>query len=365
MALMSTETTKKNYSYVAVIVALVAFIAALLLGIVRGLIAWGVFTIASVDKLNQAIVVSFAIAVLSIATYAIMEPERVRQLLTGRQARYGSNALVMTIALLFILGLINVLFTNPEFGLNQPHDFTENKNNTLAPETMSPLQALPEKVTATAFFAASDPTSATELLNKIKNNSSGKFEYRFVNPDLDPQAAMNACVTGEGKILLEMGAKSMIVAYASEEEILKGLLRLLNPESSAIYFLTGHAEHDIEQSGDASMTRAVSTLQSKNYSVKPLNLLVDNKIPEDARVIVIAGPKKPLAQDEAKLLKGYLDQGGSLIVMEDPTALTDIGDADDPLSDMLAKDWGIVLNNDIVIDLDSPQPTTAVAAMYD
>ncbi len=86
------------------------------------------------------------------------------------------------------------------------------------------------------------------------------------------------------------------------------------------------AEHDTEQSGDASMTRAVSTLESKNYSVKPLNLLVDNKIPEDARVIVIAGPKKPVSQDEVKLLKDFLDKGGSLIVMEDPTALTDFGE---------------------------------------
>ncbi len=362
---MSNQTTKKNYSSVALIVALVAFIAALLLGIVRGMIAWNVFTVANVDKLNQAIIVSFAIAVLSIATYAIMEPERVRRYLTGRQARYSSNALIMTVALLFILGLLNVLFTNPKFGLNQPHDFTENKTNTLAPETLSALEALPEKVIATAFFAASDPTSATEILNKVRNNSSGKFDYKFINPDLDPQAAMNAGVTGEGKIHLQMGDKSVIVAYASEEEILKGLLRLLNPESSVIYFLTGHAEHDTDQGGDASMTRAVGTLQSKNYSVKTLNLLVDNKIPEDARVIVIAGPKKPLSQDEVELLKDFLDKGGSLIVMEDPTALTDFGEQGDPLAELLSEEWGIAFNNDVVVDLNSANPTIATAAYYD
>jgi ABC-type uncharacterized transport system involved in gliding motility auxiliary subunit len=32
---------------------------------------------------------------------------------------------------------------------------------------------------------------------------------------------------------------------------------------------------------------------------------------------------------------------------------------------MLAQDWGITFNNDIVIDLNSPQPTTAAAAYYD
>ena len=66
------------------------------------------------------------------------------------------------------------------------------------------------------------------------------------------------------------------------------------------------------------MTRAKATLESKNYSVKPLSLLVENKIPEDASVIVIAGPIKPVSENEVKLLKDYLAGGGSLIVMGYP-----------------------------------------------
>ena len=362
---MSSQATKKNYSYVALIVGGVSFIAALLLGVVRGLVALGAFTVANVDQLNQAILVSAGIAILAVATYAILEPERVRRFLTGRQARYGSNALIMIIAFLFILGLVNILYANPRFDLNKTWDITENKTNTLAPETLSALKALPEKVTATAFFAASNPAAATELLNKVRNNSSGKFDYQFVNPDLNPQAAVNAGITGDGKILLQMGNKKAIVAYASEQEIVKGLLQLLNPESSAIYFLTGHGEHDIQQSGDASMTRAVSTLESKNYSVKPLNLLVDNRIPEDASVIVIAGPKKPLSEDEVKLLMEFLDKGGSLIVMEDPTVLTQFGEEGDLLAEQLSKDWGINFDNNVVFDLNSANPTIASAAYYD
>ncbi len=113
------------------------------------------------------------------------------------------------------------------------------------------------------------------------------------------------------------------------------------------------------------MTRAVSTLENKNYSVKPLNLLVDGKIPEDARVIVIAGPTKPVSQEEVKLLKEFTNKGGSLIVMEDPTALTSFGTESDPLAEMLSTDWGIHFDNDVVIDLNSAQPTIATATYYD
>src|ERR1041384_7246921 len=90
----------KNYSFIALIVALIAVIAAILLGITRGLVAMQVFTVAKVDNLNRAILVSLGIVILGLAIYAFLEPDRVRHTLTGRQARYGSNALIMSLAFL-------------------------------------------------------------------------------------------------------------------------------------------------------------------------------------------------------------------------------------------------------------------------
>lgn len=360
---MDSKTQPRNYSFIALIVSLIASVATILLSITRGLVALGVFTVASTDNLNRYILVSAGVVILGLAVYAMLEPERVRRFVTGRQARYGSNALIMILAFTGILIVGNVIaYQNPI----PVSDLTEDDVNTLSPELTTAIQQLPEKVTATGFFSQQMNTqSAEQLLSNIKANSNGKFEYNFINPDLDPQAAIAAGITGDGKILLRMGQEQAIVAFASEDEMLRGFLRLLNPDSSAIYFLTGHGERDAQQSGDTSMTRALSTLETKNYAVKTLNLLVDNEIPADASVIVIAGPVEPISENEVTLLKDFLASGGSLIVMEDPTVLTQFGDAADPLAEMLAQDWGITLNNDIVIDLNSPQPTTAAAAYYD
>ena len=357
------NTTARNYSIIALIFALLACIATFFLAITRGLVSMQVFTGMEAQDVNRYLLISAGLIILGLAAYAIMEPDRVRRFFTGRQARYGSNALVMTIAFVGILIVGNVLaFQNPK----QVLDLTEDNVNTLSPELKTALATLPENVTATGFFSQASSTETTEqLLNNIKANSNGKFDYQFIDPDRDPQAARAAGITGDGKILLQMGDRKEIVAFASETEILKGLLRLLNPGNNVVYFLTGHGERDTAQAGDASMTRAKSTLESKNYTVKPLNLLAENEIPDDATLIVIAGPLQPVSEDEVNLLKEYLANGGSLIVMEDPTALTEFGDASDPLADMLASDWGVTLNNDIVIDLNSPQPTTAAAAYYD
>ena len=359
----NSTARNRSASIIALIFALLACIATVFLAITRGLISMQVFSGLEAQDANRYLIVSAGLIILGLAAYAIMEPDRVRRFFTGRQARYGSNTLIMTIAFLGILIVGNVLaYQNPV----PIADLTEDKVNTLSPEMKNALSTLKEKVTATAFFSqGSNTESAEQLLNNIKANSNGKFDYQFINPDRDPQAALNAGITGDGKILLQIGNRKEIVAFASETEILKGLLRLLNPGKNVIYFLTGHGERDIEQPGEASMTRAKSTLESKNYTVKTLNLLAENQLPDDASLIVIAGPIQPVSDGEVKLLKEYLDKGGSLIVMEDPNALTEFGDASDPLSDMLAQDWGITLNNDIVIDLNSPQPTTAAAAYYD
>ncbi len=364
----SAANTRTAWAPIAALIfTLLACIATFFLGIMRGLRSMELFTGLETEPLNRYLIVAAGLVILGLAAYAIMEPDRIRRLLTGRRARYGSNALIMIIAFLGILVVGNVIAyqlanENPKLTF----DLTEDKSNTLAPELTNALKALPEKVTATAFFSQnSDTASADELLSKIRANSNGKFDYSFVDPVHDPQTAHDAGITGDGKLLLQMGERQEIVAFVSDEEILKGLSRLLNPGNNVVYFLTGHGELSAEQAGDVAMTRAKDTLESKNYTVKTINLASETRVPEDASVVVIAGPAQPVPEDQVKLLKDYLAKGGSLIVMENPSALTQFGDAPDPLAEMLAQEWGITLNNDIVVDLDSPDLTKAVAAFYD
>lgn len=359
---------KKNpsaqYAFIGLILALLGCISTGLIGAAKGMLAAKMFTIENTDGLTLALQISVALLVVGLAAYAIMTPDTVRRFLTGRQARYGSNSLIITLAFVGIIIVVNMLaFQNPEF-LGAPWDLTEDKSNTLAPETLKALETLPGKVIATAFYSASlDSSSADELLLKFKTNSNGKFDYKFVNPDQDPLSAREAGVTGDGKILLTMGNTKEIASFASESELTKTLIRLISPEARVVYFLEGHGEPALESGGQLSFSIAKTTLESKNYTVNSLNLLVTNSIPEDALAIIIAGPLKPLASSEVILLKQYVETGGSLVVMEDPIDVTEFGTAFDPLAKYLTSDWGITLNKDIVIDLVNTQnPLQAVSS---
>ena len=352
-----TQSTKRSYTFIALIFAGLAFISTALFLITKGLLAIGMFSGATSDTLNRGLLISAGLTILALAVYVVLEPEKIRQLITGRQARYGSNAFIMSVAFLGILIVGNVLvFQNPK-----RWDLTEDQSHTLAPETIKALKSLSEPVSAVAFYSTSLPTdTADTLLKNFKSSSNGKFDYKFVNPDTDPVAAKQAGITGDGKVLLVMGTHKEIATSASETELAKALIRLINPKPRAVYFLSGHGEASLE-SGDVSVSTAKTTLESKNYTVNNLNLVADNKIPADALAIVIAGPMKPVSQTEVQLLKKYVDAGGSLIVMENPILFTEFGTSSDPLADYLATDWGMTLDNDVIIDLTSQQPLNAVS----
>lgn len=313
--------------------------------------------------LTTAVQVSLALIVVGLAAFILMDPDRVRIWLGGRQAKYGSNALVLTIAFVGILFVVNYL----AFKNSKRWDLTEDKQFTLAQETINALAGLPETVSAEAYYTSRSPRgTAEDLLEQFKLNGGGKFEYRFIDPEENPIAAEQAGITQDATIILRMGNRTQPVRFVSEQELATGLLRLINAEPSTVYFLTGHGEYSPD-GGDqqgAAYTTARSTLERKNYTVKTLNLLVEHAIPADAKAIVIAGAQFPLTIDEIDLIDEYLAGGGGLVVLSEPRATTKFGDAEDPLAGYLLEKWGIELGEDLVVDLQSNQALAPVAAEY-
>jgi ABC-type uncharacterized transport system involved in gliding motility auxiliary subunit len=327
------------------------------------IIRWGTIGISSVafvvsaglwivqHQWNLYIQISLGLCIIGLALFVALDPGAIREALTGRQARYGSNALILTIAFLGILVVINFLAHN----YPKRWDLTENQANTLAKETVDTLKSLPDTVVAKAFFTsssaiASSKDSAKTLLDKYVYSGGGKFQYQFIDPNKDPVAAQDAGISKDGSIVVYMGTSKQSVATVSEADLTGAMVRLMNPAAHVVYFLTGHGEFPITGGSDQSYTKLTTDLQAKNYKVATLNLIAGPQIPQDASVIVIDGPKKPLTDAEVGMLDAYINKGGSVVAMEDPTIDTQFGDSPDPLANDLAKTYGIVLGNNIVVD---------------
>jgi ABC-type uncharacterized transport system involved in gliding motility auxiliary subunit len=307
--------------------------------------------------------VGLALAVIGVAAGVLLDPDRVRRVLTGRQARYGSNALVISLAFIGILVVVNYLaYANPA-----RTDLTEDQQYSLAPETLLQLSRLPAPVVLKGFYTADMQPSAEEirpLLEEYRLHSGGLLTYEFINPIDNPAAATQYGVAWDGSIVVVVGGASEVVRYPDEQGLTSALLRLANPDPRAVYFLTGHGEHDIEAADDLGYGNLREALVAKNYQVATLNLLVDPRIPEDALAIIIAGPMEPLRESEVELLRSFADSGGALVVLEEPTPATRFGGQSDPLAAYLGQAWGVSLLDDLVVDRNSSMPLVGIEDEY-
>ena len=339
------KTDPRRFAFLGLVLSLLALLTFVGFLLVRGLTTAGLVTV-DPDIVRNGILLSGLSIILGLAITAILDPEGTRRFLVGRQVQYGSNSVITFLAFVGILIFVNVL----AYQNQKTWDLTEDKSNTLSPETIEILGSLPQPVIARAYYTTRYPSDETrKLLDRFVQNSNQKFSYEFIDPELNPISAQTDGVERDGTIILFMSEQKEPVTFASEQELDAALLRLMNPETRVVYFLTGHGEHSIDQTSETSLTQAANSLRKKNYTVNPLNLQGVGNVPEDAKVVVVAGPQVPLAESEVQALQAWLDNGGSLIVMYEPHPLTRFGDTPDPLADLLTK-WGITLNNDFVID---------------
>ena len=358
--LSSQKVTLKQFAPAGLWLSGVAVLVGIITLIIKLLVYIGLYSPPDQKIINLVLWICLGIAVVGPAIFALLDPQRIREFLTGRQARHGSNAVIMLIAFILILVVINaIVYQNPT-----QWDWTEGKQNTLATETIDTLKSLPSPLHAIGFFTTrTSNSSALDLFTKVKAKSN-RFSYEFVDPETNPAKAQQYKITQDASVVLIMQGRQELLTNPTEQEFTNALVRLMNPGQRAVYFLTGHGERDIQNSGDKAYTRARTVLESKNYTVKTLNLLAENKIPDDALAIIIDGPTQPISNQELTLLKAYVEKGKALVVMEDASLATDSGKQTDPLVDYLSSAWGITLRNDIVIDPSSSQIIVAIENAY-
>ena len=331
------ESSLKRYAPLALILGLAGLVVAAVIWLLQ-------------RQFDTPVQAFLAVGLLGLALAMLMNPAAVQVWLGGRQARYGGNVLVMTLALLGILSLVNYLVVkNP-----QQWDLSEGQINTLAPETLETLKQLPAPVYVIGFYTsafASSQSSAQDLLERYKTRSDGKFSYEFHDPEVEPELARQYDITQNGTLVLELGEAREELTFATEEDVTGALVRLTHPTSRVIYFLAGHGERDTASTEGDGISKVVEVLQNQNYDIRPLNLQVTTTVPADMRALVIAGPLVPVAADEVNLIRGYVDSGGALLVMLDPLVETETDlNAGEPLADYLQVSWGIGVGRDIIVD---------------
>ncbi len=260
-------------------------------------------------------------AVLTLA-YPLLRTEEVVAVLRGRKTRYGSSVLLSIVAVLGILAVVAFLSGRRY----RVWDLTATKQYSLSRQTKQILNSLAQPVQLTAIVPNMENPSTVRdletLIERYQQVKPGAIEYKKLVPQHEPiayrslQERTNNAAPSRG-IVAEAGGRHAVTWGFDEQSVSEVILKATKVVTRTIAFTSGHGEIPLEFAGSDGRGLGIvkQGLEREGYVVTTLT--ITSTLPV-ADAIVVAGPQRAFRPDEAKLLREYVEKGGSLMLLLDP-----------------------------------------------
>ncbi|HEY3384466.1 MAG TPA: DUF4350 domain-containing protein [Vicinamibacterales bacterium] len=262
----------------------------------------------------------------------------------GRQARLGTISAASILVVLGILVAINYISSRE----HKRWDLTASSQFTLSPQTVKIAKALDAPLKVTVFAREGDFANYKDRLAEYEY-ASKKVSVEYVDPDKKPQLAKQLQVQAYGTIALQYKDRVERVVSNTEQDITNGIKKIVSGKERTVFFTQGHGEKDTVSAERSGYNGIVSMLQRDNYKVEKLALAQQADVPENAALVVVAGPKVDLLPGEADAITRYLARGGKVMLLVDPPDKFDAP----PLANViaLAHDWAMDLGQNVIVDV--------------
>ncbi|MCY3691350.1 MAG: GldG family protein [Chloroflexota bacterium] len=360
------------------------FYAPILIAGVVGLIA-GASLLAFVGSLRLYGGIVLGIGAALVLLVAISYFSQVIAAFFSRTGRYGVNTVVMTAAFIGLVVLINYVAFENHFRA----DTTATNQFSLANRTKDLLDDLDRPINVIAYYPDEIPDidmltrrgKVDTMLSEFSKRS-GSFNYEFIDPQKEPDLARSQGVTvyetlsvsAVGTGVADLVQPTDAVYSRLEQDLYTALLVATETQRKKVYFLAGHGERDISRSEDDGYQQIRDGLEVDNYAVERLTWSPteeDVTVPDDAALLVIAGPTGELPPAHADALNCYMEgfhrsdegrcytdtgrmageprrEGARLIFLAEP-------DTHNSFRAFLTF-WGVVVEEGYIRDVDGSQP---------
>ncbi len=226
-------------------------------------------------------------------------------------------------------------------------DLTRIGEHTLAPQSVKILETFKEEnrpIHVLAFYATGEAPqrrAARDLFDKYRDVDSD-FTYSFIDPDMERATAHKHKVDSYPTLIVKTGKKEERIEKATEEDVTNALARLLRTKVKKAYFLKGHGELSPNVTEPDGLSIARQQIEKQNYQTADLLLLQKSSVPNDATILIIAGPRIDLLQSELEAVREHLNKGRALMVLLNPFETPKLAE--------FLKTYGLDAGNGIVVD---------------
>jgi ABC-type uncharacterized transport system involved in gliding motility auxiliary subunit len=279
-----------------------------------------------------------------VLAYTLGQWREIVKVFARRQTRYGTLAATSVLVVLGILVAINYIGSRQ----NKRWDLTANKQFSLSDQSKNVVAKLDAPLQVLVF--AQEP-EFERYQDKLKEYQyiSKQVSAEYIDPDKKPSVARQNQIQQYGTIVFNYKGRTERVTSDNEQDITNGIIKVVSGQQKKVYFTQGHGERDTGSSEREGYGTIAAALGRENYSVDKLVIAQQGSVPDDAALVIVAGPRTDFFSPEIDALKKYLDKAGKLMLEIDPPDKPD----SPPLANLiaLAHDWGIDVGNDVVVDV--------------
>ena len=250
-------------------------------------------------------------------------------------------------------------------------DFSENRRNSLSPESAAYVKnlAAPVEIYAIISQGTNDRESASiirDLRSVFKqyaylSKKSAPVTFEFVNPHLENKKAeelaarfgsdLEDCVVvASGSrykripILEFYNSSSSGRDFMAEALLSSAILNVASGKEPHIYFLKGHGELNYKSTNISyGLSEFANALSARNYKLSELDLSELREVPKDCDLLIIAGSKAAFLPREIDAIRKYLlNSNGRVAVFLDMGPLHGLEE--------ILFEWGIMSDDMLILD---------------
>ncbi|MDP1550671.1 MAG: Gldg family protein [Nitrosomonas sp.] len=244
-------------------------------------------------------------------------------------------------------------------------DVSQNGRNSLSEASVEILQKLQGPVQVTAYATEQHVqlgdirkiiADFVALYQRVKPDLS----LTFIDPVVQPILTQEANVQVNGEMVIKFNQRVEHLTAINEQAFSNALMRLARAEDKLIVALGGHGERRLDGNANYDLGEFGRHLRTNGFNSQSLNLAIEQDVPVNASMLMIASPQTDLLPGEVDKILNYVDRGGNLLWLVDRESLRGLL--------ALAEKLRLTLTPGVVVDPQAEQlkaPVTfALGAIY-
>ncbi|MEP6937778.1 MAG: Gldg family protein [Chthoniobacterales bacterium] len=279
-----------------------------------------------------------------------------------RRFQIGLNVLLQVGLILLLAAMVNYF----GFAHYRRWDLSRDKKYALSDKTQRFLKSVKGKLRITVFFSPNNPINqdVQSLLTEYQYAARGKIDLENIDPERSLSRAKEVfdkykVVTNEDLLIVDyqgrnktvkasemaevdqgnqmFGEGPKIAAFKGEQAITGTMIDLVEGKKNVLGYVLGHKEPPLSENSPVSVLKTF--IENDNVQFRELNLFEVDAIPPEVKAILIDGPQYDFSEREMKMLRGFWEKQGRILLLLDPTART-------PRLTAFLNEMGLHLNDD-------------------